>query len=253
MWPTQHFPARLWPKRHWAIPNNFVQYLLSRIRTRRLLAERWEVSLIDSAGTEYNLGFVDITAGSASEILIPPEVPDGTYTVRIWTWGLAWKQLEQKPIGTITIDRTSSTPILDGVPLLTNFRYDIHQGWLRLLWDGDVPLANSGLVSAGVWLTAGVPDFSSDPTVTVPLFSYNSTHQYIVRLASNPADTLARRYWTEMFWLDEHWLRMHWLGVSGYAYAGLAAYNADGERGPGQYIAIPDRGTMPPSVVIEEG
>jgi len=254
MWPERYYPQRFWPGLHWPIPNNFVACLRRQIRTRRFLEQRWLITLINSSGTRYELGYTDIQDdGTASSIAVPDSVPDGIYDVEIKTTGLAWKELRQKNTATVVIDRTSSEPIVSGLPLLTNFRYDLHRGWLRLLWEGDVPLADSGLVSAGIWLTSGVPDFEEVPTVTLPLFSYQTSHQYIIRHSEDPVDVVEERYWYKNHWLNVYWTLPHWLDVSAFRYAGLAAISADGEQGPTQYITIPDRAVLAPAVIVEEG
>ena len=223
MWPERHWPSRLFPTYHWPTPPGFVQYLRRIVRTRKLLEERWFVTLINAAGTRYELGWCDIEADTASALPIPVTVPDGSYDVEVLVNGLAWESLFQKNTASITIDRTSSIPVVASVPLFTNFTYDIFEGWVRLRWDGDVPLDQSGQVSAGIWLTAGVPNFATDPTVIVPLFSYNSSHTY---LAENDGS---------------------------FAYAGLAPMDVDDVVGTGQYIAIEDRTMVDPIFVVEEG
>lgn len=255
MWPERIFPERHWPQKYWAIPNNYVRYLRSLVRTRRFLEERWFITLISSTGTRYELGYTDIEDDIASSIAVPGSIPDGTYTVEVKTTGLAWENLVQKKTATVTIDSGSSTPITDGLPLFTNFRYDIHEGWIRLLWDGDVPLLEltAGSVSAGIWLSNGVPNFSTTPTVTIPLFSWQTEHQYLIRRNETAEDKLESMYWLERFWIINHWVEQHWLYTRAFNYAGLAAISSAGVQGPGQYISLPDRTVVIPSAIVKQG
>src|SRR5690606_7631691 len=147
-------------------------------RSRNLLPEAWSVTLVDSIGARYEAGEIAIGSGVV-KLALPSGLPDGPYNIEITSTGLAWRHLVQKVVGSVTIDSVASEPVVVGWPLITNFRYDIYKGWIRLLWNGDVSPADSGVVSAGIWLGAGVPDFSCDPTVTVPLFSQHSEHFYI--------------------------------------------------------------------------
>ena len=253
MWPSLHFPTLHWPQRYWAIPNNFVMYMRRQVRTRQFLEQRWLVTLINAAGTRYELGYVDIEDDIPSAISIPITVPDGTYDVEVKTWGLAWEGLVQKNTATVVVDRTSSEPITDGLPLFTNFSYDIYKEWIRLLWDGDVPLADSGLVSAGIWFTNGIPDFSTDPSVIIPLFSFQSEHVFIISEDEDFLDTTEEMHWLTNYWFQTHWIQNYWLENSAFRYAGLAAISAAGVVGAGQYIVLPDRSVAVPATVVEEG
>ena len=150
------------------------------IRTRHFIPQRWNVVLVNAAGTRYDLGSVAI-AGSSASIIIPSSVPDGTYDVEITADGLAWRGVVQKGIGSVTIDSGTSVPEVVGLPLFTNFSYEIEDGWVKLKWNGDVPKELSGLVSAGLWFGYGIPDFTQAPSVTIPLFHYESEHQYIMK------------------------------------------------------------------------
>jgi len=150
------------------------------IRTRHFVPQRWNVVLVNAAGTRYDLGSVAI-AGSSASIIIPSSVPDGTYDVEITADGLAWRGVVQKGIGSVTIDSGTSVPEVVGLPLFTNFSYEIDSGWVKLKWNGDVPKELSGLVSAGLWFGYGIPDFTQAPSVTIPLFHYESQHQYIMK------------------------------------------------------------------------
>ena len=150
------------------------------IRTRHFVPQRWNVVLVNAAGTRYDLGSVPITDTSAT-ILIPGSVPDGVYDVEITADGLAWRGVVQKGIGSVTIDSGTSVPEVVGLPLFTNFSYEIDSGWVKLKWNGDVPKELSGLVSAGLWFGYGIPDFTQAPSVTIPLFHYETQHQYIMK------------------------------------------------------------------------
>ena len=144
MLPEYLYPERHWPDLHWPIPNDFVQFFRSAIRTRRLLEQKWFVTLIDSAGIRTELGYVNIEdGGSDSVIIIPGTVANGTYQVEIKTTGLAWKGLIQKNFKTIIIDDTSSEPILSTFPLITDFQYDIYHIENQLLMEMYLILAQT--------------------------------------------------------------------------------------------------------------
>jgi len=222
MWSINYWPENYWPGYYWPVTLSLVTGFSRVIRTRRFLKEGWEVTLVNSAGTRYSLGTINQTSDERS-LIIPVSVPDGTYSVEVITNGLAWDGLVQKNNGSITIDRTSSVPIDTGTPLLTDLRYDSYMGLLRLKWDGDVSPANSGIVSAGIWLSSSVPDFNTDPTYTIPLFSYQSEHFFLIDY-----DSLI-------------------------GYAGIACIDEDSNQTSEQYISIPDRSVIAPSAVAEPG
>ena len=254
MFPERTYPDYHWPQRYWPNPSNLIEYLSTIIRTRRHREERWFVTLINSSGTRYELGWVDIVKGGTASIGIGAGVPNGTYSIEVKSYGVSWEGLIQKNFGTVTVDTGSSTPVVDDLPIFTNFRYDIFEGWLRLLWDGDVPPSYSlsaGVVSAGIWLTSGIPDFGASPTVTIPLFAYHTEHQYIIQLNEDLEDVFESLYWLEGFWLS-HWRENHWLSHTAFNYAGLAAINDDGDVGPGQYINLPDRSVLEPAVIVTQ-
>jgi hypothetical protein len=202
------------------------------IRTRHLVPERWHVALVDSAGVRTELGYVPID--SFSTLVIPHSVPDGVYNVEITADGLAWRGLVQKSPGAVTIDWSASAPGVVGLPLFKNLTYDIYQEWIRLKWDGDVPPELSGQVSAGIWIGFGVPDFATkEPTVTIPLFSFESSHEYIIRGVS-------------LDWDDSS-------NVGQSVYAGVAPIGRNGEIGAGLSIVLPDRRVSIPPAALEEG
>ena len=222
MWPERYWPERYWPERYWPEINNFVAFRNTRINTKRLRAERWYTTLINSVGTRYPLGWVDVAGESSVVISIPGSVPDGLYDIEVKTYGMAWEGLVQKNWGSVLLDSGASVIVSEGLPLLTNLRYDIDQGHIRLLWDGEVSPDDSGLVSAGIWLSNGVPDFGTDPTLTIPLFSFDTTHTYTL--------------------FEE---------VS-YTHAGVAAIRGD-DTGDGSWILLPSRVITDPKAVVIEG
>jgi hypothetical protein len=224
MWPDNYFPDYGWPVRYWSVPNDWAAGQTNATRTRTLLQQRWAVTLINASGTRYALGRCDIDdSGGVSAIVVPDSVPNGTYDVEVRASGLAWEGLIQKTFSTVVIDRTGSEPIETGLPILTGLRYDYYEGWVRILWEGDIPPVSAGLVSAGLWLSAGVPNFSASPSVTLPLFSHQSTHCYLLRDGSFAT------------------------------YIGLAAIDGDGNQGSEQYIALPDLTLLcPPAALVED-
>lgn len=258
MFPTAYWTDYYWPSRYWPTAPGFLEKLTNPIRTRHLRKERWHAYLVDSSGTEYDLGWVDIPeSGQAFPLTIPDDLADGTYRIKVETDGLGWTGLRAKSIGAVVIDSTASEPTTTVESILTDFRYDIHEGWLRLLWEGDVSPTDSGLVSAGIWLSNGVPDFGTDPDIILPLFSQQSTHQYIVEVASTEAATIRSYEWYEERWpLGVFWKWLWQNATDGTpAYAGLALLDSDESMiGSQQYISIPDRTIYaPPNAVIEEG
>jgi len=230
MWPSYHWPSYHWPERHWPLVPNHVEQVARSLRTRRLLDERWHVVLVDATGVRRGLGWMDVPTTAAGTITVPAWIPDGLYDVEIETYGMAWSGLIQKNIGSILIDSGASERAEEGLPLLTNLRYDWNEGYIRLRWDGEVAPEDSGLVSTGIWLDNGVPNFGTDPTYTIPLFSNFTTHQYI--LFENQT----------------------------YTHAGVAAIR-DSDTGDGAWILLPtlaedDAGAVTvvnPSTVIVEG
>ena len=254
MLPEYLYPERHWPDLHWPIPDDFIQFFRSDIRTRRFLKQKWFVTLIDSVGSRTELGYIDIESdGSDSVLTIPGTVANGTYQVEIKTTGLAWKSLIQKDFQTIIIDDTSSEPIVDTYPLITDFQYDIYQNWLRLLWNVDVEESLIfGSVSAGLWFTLGVPDFGTDPDVIIPLFSYNTEHQYLIQAAKTQLEMYQDMFWLDTHYITNYWIKNHWLNVGAFNYAGIAIIDADDNIGPGQYITLPDRSVITPIATIEE-
>ena len=223
-----------------------------QLRARHLVKSLWTVALVAGDGTEYSLGEHPIE--DSVTIPIPITVPDGEYDVRVITDGVAWRGLIQKTVGSILIARTDSVPVIAGLPLFKNLRYDIHNEWLRIKWNGDVPPELSGLVSAGLWFSVGAPDFaSSEPTVTIPLFSQHTEHVYIVNRNLAFDATYAYRFWTQLYWAAGYWRPGYWHRTRDRAYVGVAPINSAGERGAGQYIPIPDRSVVIPSRAVKEG
>jgi len=255
MLPEYLYPERHWPEFHWPIPNDFIEFFRSSIRTRRFLEQKWLVTLINSAGVRTELGYVNINDdGSDSVITIPGTVPNAVYQVEIKTTGLAWKGLIQKDFRSIEIDDTASEPLVDTYPLITDFEYDIYQNWLRLLWNVDVEESLIfGSVSAGLWFTLGVPDFSTDPSVIIPLFPYNTKHQYLIQMDKTQTEIAQNIYWSDTYFITNYWLNNYWLKAASFQYAGIAIIDADNNVGPGQYITLPDRSVIVPTAVIEEG
>jgi hypothetical protein len=220
------------------------------IRTRHLVPQRWNVQLVNAAGAAYDLGSVDIA--SAAAIAVPSSVPNGVYSVEITADGLAWRGVLQKSIGSLTIDSTASAPYSVDWPLFTDFSYEIENEWIKLKWNGDVPPELSGLVSAGLWLGYGVPDFAEDPSVTIPLFSHESEHVYFVQEDLTWGSQFAPYHWSAEHW-DAHWNPLHWPGAVATPYAGLAPVARDGTQGSGQYIALPNRVVLVPPAAIRQG
>ena len=254
MFPEYLYPDKHWPEFHWPIPNGFVEYFQFPITTRKFLKQKWSVTLINNVGTRYDLGSVDIEDdGSDSVIIIPGTVPNDTYQIEIETTGLAWETLIQKGFKSIVIDDTSSEPLVDTYPLITDFQYDIYQNWLRLLWNVDVEESLIfGSVSAGLWFTLGVPDFGTDPDVIIPLFSYNTEHQYLIQAAKTQLEMYQDMFWLDTHYITNYWIKNHWLNVGAFNYAGIAIIDADDNVGPGQYITLPDRSVITPIATIEE-
>lgn len=226
MFPTHIDPQRHYPAFHFPLAVAIASRILINFRTRRLLRGRWNVVLESSAGTEYDLGIAYIPVSGFGSVKIPASVPDGSYKIKITTTGDGWRDQVSRSSSGLVIDRSSSSPIQIGMPLLSNFRYELDENHLTLLWDGDVSESDSGLVSAGIWLSDGAPDFGSAPSVTVPLFSENSTHRYEVGVG---------------------------LGMDGfdtgndYTHAGLAPYSATGARGGTSTITLPDLKVLRPT------
>jgi len=249
MWPSFHFPSLLWPDLFWPIPNGWEEQSAAVLGGRALLREQWVVALVAEDGTEYELGTVDVRDGGA--LTIPASVPNGTYEVKVSAIGIGWRDLISKPTKTIKIDRTASEPITDALPVFSNLRYDIFQGWLRLLWDGDVP-GDSGMVSAGIWLSDEPIDFSVEPDVTIPLFPAHTTHSYLMRLSRDPAETRRGIYWRSEVFEIHYWPTVYWLSGSAILWAGVAPISPDGTVGDGVTVALPDRAVGVPISLIYE-
>jgi len=221
-WPENYWPTYYWPAMHWPAGFDFPSI---SIRTTRLLKSIWRVVLEDENGVQYDLGKQSIVSDSAT-FSIPPSVPDGAYTILVYSRGGLWKEDDLLAASqmSVTIDRTSSEAMLVNTPKPLNLRYEIDEGQLKLLWECAVPVGtSSGLVSAGIWLTQSVPDFNTDPDVTLPLFSFNSTHSYFVRVQES------------------------------ISYAGVALKFGEGNYGEGQYITVPDRSAVRPSFTATQG
>jgi len=224
MWPTNYWPARYWSLNHWPVLSGRVTQSNVPINNRLFVDRFWTVSLINSDGDEYELGTVAMGADTLS-IEIPGTVPNGTYEVKVVATGLAWEGLIQKSPGTIKIDREASVQVESVITEIRNLRYTIEYGRLVLRWDSVVSVADSGLVSAGIWLTEGVPDFEVDTsTHIVPLFSFQT----------------------------ENTFRLSGEDVANYAGVAVIGEN-DVIMGDGSYIALPARATGTPTTVVEEG
>jgi hypothetical protein len=114
--------------------------------------------------------------------------------------------------------------------------------------------SDSGSVSAGIWLTEGIPDFSADPTFTIPLFSYQSTHSFLIETDTEAAyagvaclgDTevvnSGDSYWFPLnFWPEDHWPSNYTPANTGYLI------------GSSQYISLPERLVGRPGFAVEAG
>lgn len=243
------FPLRYWPEDHWPGPDLFLSSVTLRPLTRRVRAQRWAVHLRDSSGNLYAVGVSLVNRGDTVRLPVPPGVPDGDYEVLVSPEGIAWGHTHQRPVGSVRLDRSGSEPIASVGAVFSKLRYDTDTGWLRLLWDGDVPDHLSGLVSAGIWLGDGVPDFAADsPTVTIPLFTGYTTHSYILRVDGEGDSVYPARAYPGYHW-PEYWAP----ATYEWAYAGVAPIDADGNLGSGIYISLPDRSVTDPAAVVETG